>query len=209
MTTREALETAAAARVLTLLGGFTEDGRTTLLLGPDPDAFWPALRSSPEARLPDPVDAWSTRVVTALAREVGAEPRFPFGHPLQPFLTWAMKTGRCHISPVGMLVHDTQGLMVSFRGALTFPHEIALPEAPPTPCTDCDAPCRTACPVHALSPDGYDLPACHAHLDDPRNTCMARGCAVRRACPVSPPRPHAQSAHHMHSFHTTERSPPR
>lgn len=199
------LQTAAAVRGLALLGGFTEDGRTTVLLGPDPATFWPTLQASPEARLPNPVDAWSTRVITEWARDLGADARFPFGHPLQPFLTWAMKTGRCHLSPVGMLVHDTQGLMVSFRGALLFEHDIALPDPPPAPCTDCPAPCRTACPVNALGPDGYDLPECHTWLDDPANTCMDRGCAARRACPVSPPRPDAQSAHHMHSFHSTER----
>ncbi|CTQ51138.1 hypothetical protein [Jannaschia donghaensis] len=205
MTTHDTLVDRAARQALTVLGGFTEDGRTTVLLGPDPDRFWPALQAAPERDLPNPVDTWSTRVVTALADDLGAQARFPFGQPLQPFLTWAMNTGRCHISPVGMLVHDTQGLMVSFRGALLFDHEIALPAAPPKPCDTCTAPCLTACPVDALGPDGYDLPVCHGWLDDPRNTCMDRGCAVRRACPVSQPRPDAQSAHHMASFHTTER----
>lgn len=208
MTDPAALDRGAAARALVLLGGFTEAGRTTVLLGPDPETFWPTLQSAPEASAPNPVDAWSLRVIGDWASDLGATARFPFGTPLQPFLTWAMKTGRCHISPVGMLVHDAQGLMVSFRGALTLPHAVALPDAPPNPCDTCPAPCRTACPVDALGPDGYDLPACHGWLDDPRNVCMDRGCAVRRACPASPPRPDAQSAHHMHSFHTTERAAP-
>ncbi len=203
--TYEDIAGGARARGLAALGGFTEDGRTTILLGPDPGTFWAALRSSPDAALPNPVDAYSARVVTPWAAELKAEARFPFGQPLQPFVTWAMKTGRCHVSPVGMLVHDTQGLMVSFRAALVFDRKIALPAAPPKPCDSCTAPCLTACPVRAIVPDGYDLPVCHAWLDDPRNLCMTRGCAVRRACPASQPRPDAQSAHHMASFHGTER----
>ncbi|WP_347882276.1 hypothetical protein [Jannaschia ovalis] len=119
---------------------------------------------------------------------------------MQPFISWALATGRCHISPAALLVHDALGLMVSFRGALALPFALDLPPAPPSPCDGCPAPCLDACPVGALGP-GYDLAACHGWLDDPRNDCMARGCAARRACPVSPPRPDAQAAHHMAAFH--------
>ncbi|WP_179380337.1 ferredoxin [Jannaschia marina] len=205
MTTWAALDTAARSRALIPLGGFDANGGTTVLLGPDPATFWSALRSAPESGGPHPVDAWSRRVVGELAAALGAEARFPFTRPLQPFVTWATKTGRCHISPVGLLVHDTQGLMVSFRGALVFGHALPLPPAPPSPCDSCAAPCLTACPVGALGPAGYDLHACHGWLDDPANDCMARGCAVRRVCPVSPARPDAQSAHHMAHFHRRER----
>ncbi|MEM7642034.1 MAG: ferredoxin [Pseudomonadota bacterium] len=194
------LETQAKARALTLLGGFQDDGQTTLLLGPDPATFWPTLQAAPDAHAPDPVDAYSTRVITAWATDLGATPSFPFGQPVHPFVTWALKTGRCHISPVGLLVHDGQGLLVSFRGALTFDAPIDLPPPPPNPCPTCPAPCRTACPVDALSRDAYDIPACRAHLATPANTCMPQGCAARRACPLSPPRPDAQAAHHMRAF---------
>ncbi|MEM7711429.1 MAG: ferredoxin [Pseudomonadota bacterium] len=195
-----ALEAQAATRALVVLGGFTEDGATTLLLGPDPATFWPALQTAPEAYGPDPVDRYSTRVLTAWAADLGATALFPFGQPLQPFVTWALRTGRCHVSPVGLLVHDTQGLVVSFRGALRLPHAIDLPDPAPKPCDTCDAPCLAACPVSALTPNGYDIPACRTWLSDPDATCMDRGCAVRRACPVSPPRPDAQAAHHMRAF---------
>lgn len=200
MPTLATLETQAKARALTLLGGFTEAGRTTLLLGPDPETFWPTLQAAPEAHGPDPVDAYSTRVITAWAATLNATPSFPFGHPVQPFITWALKTGRCHISPVGLLVHDSQGLLVSFRGALTFDRALDLPPPPPSPCPTCAAPCRTACPVDALSDQAYDIPTCRSWLSDPRNTCMDQGCAARRACPVSPARPDAQAAHHMRAF---------
>ncbi|SFI45776.1 ferredoxin [Jannaschia pohangensis] len=196
---------AASATGLVLLGGAHIDDGTILLLGPHPQTFWPALQASPHATAANPADAWSTEVIGSMARAFGAEARFPFGTPVQPFVTWALATGWCHISRVGLLVHETQGLMVSFRGALLFADRLDLPPPAPSRCDGCPAPCLDACPVGALTPQGYDLPACHGWLDDPANSCMARGCAVRRACPVSPPRPDAQSAHHMASFHHTER----
>ncbi|WP_298431089.1 ferredoxin [uncultured Jannaschia sp.] len=199
--TWDALAAEATVLGLELLGGMQKGEGTLLLYGPDPARFWRVLQASPEAHAPDPIDRWSARVLTALARDLGGTALFPFGTPRQPFMTWATGTGACHVSPVGLLVHRTQGLNVSFRGAIRVPRRIVLPAPGPSPCVGCPAPCTTACPVLALTSDGYDLPACHAWLDDPRNDCMARGCAVRRACPASPPRPDAQAAHHMAAFH--------
>lgn len=205
----ETLHTQAAARGLTILGGFhpttsdtcPKDTETLVLLGPDPQGFWPALQASPEAGQPDAVDRWSRRVIGTWACDLGAKALFPFGTPVQPFISWALRSGRCHSSPVQLLVHDTQGLMMSFRGALALKTMVELPPAPPKPCDTCaDKPCLTACPVNALGA-GYDTGLCHGHLDVPGNACMAKGCAARRACIVSKPRPDAQSAHHMGYFH--------
>ncbi|WP_308917926.1 ferredoxin [Jannaschia sp. LMIT008] len=192
----------AAARGLTVLGEASADGATVVLLGPDPARFWDILRRSPEWNDPDPVDAWSRRQVAALAAAWGGTPRFPFGEPPEPFMRWALGSGRCHSSPVGMLVHDAQGLMVSFRGAVERPLPSDGPVPTPSPCASCDAqPCRTACPVGALTAGGYDVPACRAYVaSEAGRDCRMRGCRVRRACPVSPPRPDAQSAHHMEAF---------
>ena len=202
--TYAAISEAAAAVALLALGGVArKDGTTLILLGPDPARFWAALQASPEARGPDPVDRWSARVVRALAHDLGGEARFPFGTPHQPFLSWALESGACHVSPVGMLVHETQGLTVSFRGALLLAQTIALPEPAAPPCTGCARPCLSACPVSALGPGGYDTDACHRWLDDPRSRCLGEGCAARNACPVSVPRPAAQAAHHMAHFHGT------
>ena len=189
--------------------GAAEDEGTVVLLGPHPDRFWPILRRAPEWEGPDPVDRWSARVIGAWAAEIGATPRFPFGGPpFEPFLRWAAASGRCHPSPVGPLVHDALGLMVSFRGALHFAEALARPAPPPLPCAGCAAPCATACPVGALSADHpYDVPACHAFLDSPAGAdCLSGGCLARRACPASAPRPAAQSAHHMRHFHRVERA---
>jgi hypothetical protein len=180
--------------------------QSLVLLGPGGPGFWPHVSAAPEFAdaAPDPLDRWSHRVITALAHDLGARAIFPWGGPpWPPFTGWARRSGRAWPSPVGLLVHDSHGLMLSFRGALALPHRLALPAAAARPCDTCaDQPCRSACPVGALSPDGYDVPACKSDLDRPGNTCMARGCAVRRACPASAgaDRTEAQSAFHMGYF---------
>ena len=177
-----------------------------VLLGPEGPGFWPHVTVAPEFAdgAPDPLDRWSRRVIGALARGLGAKALFPFGGPpWPPFTDWARRSGRAWPSPVGLLVHDSHGLMLSYRGALALPHRLALPSAAVRPCDTCaDQPCLTACPVGALSSGGYDVPACKSDLDRPGNDCMARGCAVRRACPVSggAARSEAQSAFHMGYF---------
>ncbi|MFN3970253.1 MAG: ferredoxin [Gemmobacter sp.] len=201
---------------LVLLGGFAaEDAdaslprgtRTMLMIGPGP-GFWPHLTTTAEWHdsQPDPVDRWSRRVIGRIACDLGARALFPFGGPpYAPFYRWALRTGRVHESPVRLLVHDTQGLMVSFRGALALKHATPLPAPPPPPCATCATrPCLTACPPRALTGEGYDIPACHAFLDTTAgDSCMGQGCAVRRACPVSQryDRMPEQSAYHMGRFH--------
>lgn len=210
------LEAAARARHLSLLGGFhpTPDDnvpspcKTLILLGPDEPAFWPAFIQSPEYldQKPDPIDRWSTRMITDWAKTVEGTALFPFGGaPFLPFFTWATRTGRIHASPINFLVHDTAGLFVSFRGALALPYHVEFTPPPPNPCTSCATqPCRTACPVGALVPDGYDVAACKVYLNTPYegSDCVEQGCAVRRACPVSQRfgRVAAQSAYHMRHF---------
>jgi pimeloyl-ACP methyl ester carboxylesterase len=204
------IEQAAADRQLAVMGVVKEDlpegVETLVLLGPGEPGFWAAFTAGPEYRdgRPDPLDRWSERVIGQLAQTLGAEPLFPFGGPpWQPFIRWALASGRAHVSPVGLLVHDSAGLMVSYRGALAFAEDIAAPPPPPKPCLSCaDMPCLSACPVEAFAGGSYDIAACKADLDRSGNDCMARGCAVRRACPVSQRhgRVVAQSAFHMRAF---------
>jgi hypothetical protein len=216
MTDLAAIEDALSPHALTILGGFhpgPDDNvpsatGTLLLLGPRQPEFWPHLTAQPEWQdgLPDPVDRWSRRAIGRLACDLGAKALFPFGGPpYRPFYSWALRTGRIWASPVRLLVHDRQGLMVSFRGALALKDRIALPHPPRRPCDHCkDQPCLTACPPRALTGAGYDVPACHDFLDSlAGRDCMGRGCAVRRACPVSVAhaRMPEQSAYHMQQFH--------
>ena len=203
----------AAACHLEVLGGFAAEGepdlppgtRTLLLLGPREPGFWAAVTASPEWSGPDPVDRWSHRVVGGLAQGLGARALFPFGGPpWLPFYSWALRTGSVWESPVKLLVHGTQGLMVSFRGALALPQAVDLPAPGPRPCDACPKPCLTACPVAALTGAGYDVPRCHAFLDRPEGgACMAGGCRVRATCPASLgyARMAEQSAYHMRQFH--------
>ena len=204
----------AAAEMLVILGGFAaaddpglpKGTRTVLMLGPAA-GFWPHLTAAPERDgAPDPVDRWSRRVIGRIACDLGAKALFPFGGPpWHPFHQWALRTGRVHDSPVRLLVHDAQGLMVSFRGALALQQTLDLPGPGPSPCDTCvGKPCLSVCPPRALTGQGYELPACHRFLDTAAGSdCMTAGCLVRRACPVSQgyDRMPEQSAYHMRQFH--------
>jgi epoxyqueuosine reductase len=185
----------AGTRTLVLIG--TEGGR----------AWWDRVTDSPEWQdgTPDPVDRWSKRVLGGIAARFGGIALFPSdGPPWPPFQRWALATGRVWESPVRLLVHAEAGLWVAFRGALALPFEVALPAAA-RPCDRClTKPCLTACPVGALTEAGYEVPRCRTFLDTPAGAdCMGRGCAARRACPVSQShaRLTAQSAYHMSRFH--------
>jgi epoxyqueuosine reductase len=207
------IATRLAAHQLEILGGFHTDadaalpvGTTTLLLiGPKEPGFWQHLTAQPEwDGAPDPVDRWSRRVIGQLACDIGAKALFPFGGPpYHPFYQWALRTGRVWDSPVRLLVHADQGLMVSFRGALALKEHITVPPAATKPCADCAAPCLAACPAGALGETGYDVPACRAYLSAGDRDCMKAGCLVRRACPVTQAyaRMPEQSAYHMRQFH--------
>lgn len=214
-----ALQARLALERLEVLGGFAvapgEAGfpagtRALLLIGPAEPGFWPHLTAQPEwDGQPDPVDRWSRRVIGRIACDLGAKALFPFGGPpYHPFHRWALRTGQVWDSPVRLLVHARQGLMVSFRGALALQAALELPAPAARPCdacpAPCPAPCLAACPARALTGAGYDLPACHGFLDQPEGqACMTGGCIVRRACPLSAAyaRLPAQSAYHMRQFH--------
>jgi hypothetical protein len=195
------------------LGAFHPDdndysaAQTLILLGPAPN-FWDVFTQSPEYidKTPNPIDRWSKRVIDILAQDLDARPMYPFGGPpYAPFLNWALQTNRAHSSQVGMLVHLDVGLMVSYRGALAFDQHVELPkQGDDNPCHNCATkPCLTACPVTALTPQGYDVPKCKDFLQTSGGTdCMTAGCKVRRACPLSAGagRTEAQSALHMQAF---------
>ena len=135
---------------------------TLILLGPSEPGFWLHFTQSPEWAdgAADPLDRWSTRVIGALAAELGGTALFPFGGPpYHPFYTWALRSGRAWASPVHLLVHDVAGLMVSYRGAVALPRRVALQPVGASPCITCQGqPCRTACPAAALTPANADAP---------------------------------------------------
>ena len=169
------------------------DGRgvgTLMLVGVVGGSCWEAFQASEEShQSPNPLDRWSRRVVTELAAELGADALFPFGGPpFLPFIPWAQRAEDIHPSPIGPLIHPEYGLWHAYRGALAFAESMDLPaiEKRPRPCDTCaDKPCLSACPVEAFSGDGYDVPACIAHIAEARVADgLGGGCLARRACPV-------------------------
>ena len=211
------LQARLAPHFLQVLGSFQPDANddmpewvaSVVMLGPAEPGFWPHLTSQSEWAdgQPDPMDRWSRRVIGGLACDLGGKAWFPFGGPpYHPYYRWALRTGQVWESPVRLLVHATQGLMVSFRGALALRSQIDLP-ASPKPCDTCARPCLSACPADALTGAGYDVPTCHDFLNQPQGAdCLSSGCHVRRACPVSQAyaRLPEQSAYHMSRFHKAE-----
>lgn len=204
------IEDAASGRHLAIMGALYPSDlagvETLILLGPKEPGFWPHFFHTAEYvdGLPDPMDRWSTRVIDDLAAQFGGQAFYPFGGPpYQPFYQWALATGRAWPSPINLLVHDTAGLLVSYRGALGLSERLEVPELPPPPCDSCaDQPCRTACPVGAFDSGGYDVPACKAHITRSEGADCMRGCLARRACPISAryPRNENHSAFHMEAF---------
>ena len=125
-----AIQALAAPHFLEIFGAFhatPEDDcppGTMVLLAPLEPGFWGHVTGEPEFidGAPDPLDRWSSRVIGALGSQTGGSTHFPFGGPpYAPFIRWATRTGRAWPAPVGMLVHDTAGLMISIRGAILLP----------------------------------------------------------------------------------------
>lgn len=222
------LEHAASTVGLRLRGGFypTEADQvpalasglspsTLVLIGNVGLSLWPSFSGSVEAAdgAPDPLNRWTQRVIRGIAREVGAEPLFPFGGPpYLPFQRWAMRAEAVAPSPLGILIHPDYGLWHAYRGALAFAESLALPPRVerPRPCDSCaDRPCLSTCPVGAFSGQGYDVPACIGHIGSPAGeACMSGGCLARRACPVGRDQGYgpAQARFHMTAFLAARRN---
>lgn len=185
------------------------DGRKTetlVLAGNAGPGMW-AVFSNSEWSAADPLDSWSRAVLEPIAARFGGAAIFPVGGPpYVPFLHWAQRAGPVRPSPVRILIHPDYGLWHAYRGAIALPVRLDLPppEVRPYPCDSCaEKPCLSACPVGAMTADGYDIPACTDYLEGlGKRDCAAVGCNVRRACPVGrtyayePP----QAAFHMAAF---------
>ena len=182
--------------------GFLEAGGTLFLIGSGRTGYWEHLQDQPEFvdGSPDPLDRWSRRVISNLSAALGGNAYFPFGGPPHlPFQRWATKSERCWQSPVGLLVHDTRGLFISFRGAVMIPSSIDLPPASSRPCDNCaERPCLSSCPVDALNGTGFDTGRCAGYIASDGCDCLNHGCAVRRSCPFSPTETISSEQHHFH-----------
>lgn len=184
--------------------GAAESG-TLLLVGVIGGGTWQYFARSRPADA-DPLDAWTKRLVGAVAAEIGAVPVYPSDRPYRPFQQWAKRAEPVFESPLGLLIHPVYGLWHAYRAALSLPGHIELPQRPPqpSPCASCaDRPCLAACPVGAFTGTGYDVAACAGHLAGAKGAeCLSGGCRARDACPVGRNHryPDAQIRFHMAAF---------
>lgn len=223
------LETKLTPHGLIARGGFhpeSDDGfadftdhpvETVVIVGNAGPAMWaPFLATNPDLTAANPMNAhpmndWAEAVIAPIAAGLGATPVYPWqGPPWPPFQRWSKRAETIWSSPIGMLIHPEYGLWHAYRSALLFRDRFALP-APATaarPCDTCaDRPCRSACPVDAFTDDGYDVPACYAHISTPAGQdCIDLGCRARRACPVGTSYTYLpeQAAYHMGRFRDAE-----
>ncbi|MEZ5295314.1 MAG: hypothetical protein R2697_03270 [Ilumatobacteraceae bacterium] len=218
MTSYHDLASAIAPTGMVLRGGFAvepddqvqalADGRrpsTVVIVGNVGGAMWPVFRAE-ERDEPDPLDAWTRRRLRPVAERFGAEFVHPSDEPFQPFQRWAQRASDVWQSPIGLLVHPTDGLWHALRGAFLFAGPVdGIPSVgnATSPCVGCAAPCLTTCPVDAFTAEGYDHESCRGHIrSGAEPACLEQGCAARRACPVNATGHYGpdQMRFHMHAF---------
>jgi len=196
----------AAWRSASLLPG----ARTAIVVASGGRSLWSAFAASPEFRGgPDPLDAYTRRVVTGATRTLatgGAPSRALFaferrGGAYADFVALGAAAGLGAPSRLGLLVHPVVGPWLSLRAVVlteaSWPAE--RPQAPAgfDPCAGCPAPCEAACPGRALAAAGFDGAACGRQRA--RDPACAASCAARRACVLGPEHAYAPEAlaHHM------------
>jgi len=167
--------------------------QTVVLIGPKGGSNWSHFRAWQSSQTDrggaDPLDNWSKAVLTPIAENLGAAVWFPSDPPWQPFQSWAKAAEGLKPSPLGLLIHPEFGVWHSYRGALGF--DVDLGNEPGSeknhPCDKCaERPCLSACPVHAITENGFAVASCRAHLktEPGQAGCVKSGCLARNACPV-------------------------
>ena len=171
-----------------------EEAATLILVGNVGSSLWEGFAGSGHAgRSEHPLDEWSREVVSALARECGAEPLFPFGGPpFLPFIRWAERADTVWPSVMGPLIHPPFRPVACVSGALSFARRVDLPPREPAgarPCDECpDRPCLIPCPVGAVRDGAFDAAGCAAWLGGSAAVRVPRSGVPRPACVPGRPR---------------------
>ena len=195
METAGELDEALAAHGLLALG----TNGTLALVGNAGAAMWRAFSRGRRGE-PNPLDAWTRRVVEPSARKMGARAAYPFDDPPPPFVSWSRSLDISRISPIGLAIYSVYGFWHAYRAALLWNIDGKARASRPSgrspdaadrsaplvdPCTSCSAPCLSTCPVGAFTVDGYDVAACKSHVATVAGwDCLEQGCRARRTCPV-------------------------
>lgn len=138
---------------------------------------------------PDPLDAYTRRLVedlfAPLARAgISLEIRYPFWNEEAPLPFQAIgRAAGLAPSLLGLDLHPRFGPWVAYRALVLLDRPLEeTPISPFDPCASCPAPCIEACPVDAVSREGWDAHRCFDFRRD-EGGC-AEGCHARLACPV-------------------------
>jgi len=177
--------------------------RSAIVVGNAGRALWDRFLAAPEfAREPDPLDAYTRRVLDEAVRLT--TPRAAVGFYADqrqgqylPLVKLAQRAGFGTPGRVGVLIHPVYGPWISIRAVL-LAHESLAAAQPASfePCSGCPAPCAAACHGQVVGARGVDVAGCyHVRLTNP---ACALACDARSACVVGPEHAYsrAQIAHH-------------
>lgn len=109
----------------------------------------------------------------------------PASEPPLPLLTLLAAAGWLRPGPFMNTLHARYGSWWAVRAVIALDAEAdaSLPALGATPCTDCPAPCVSACPAGAVGSAGWDAHRCLAQRTAPDSACAAR-CPARESCPA-------------------------
>jgi epoxyqueuosine reductase QueG len=169
--------------------------RSVIVVGNGGGAFWGAFqaacaRNPGRREVAHPLDAFTREVVDAAVARVGIAGvvLYPFDFPAVPvsFVRLGECAGLGRRSLLGVLLHPVYGPWIALRAAVAVPDAVAAPRPADgfDPCPGCvERACIAACPAHAVSKVGWDVPRCaafRARDDDPCAAC----CHARVECVI-------------------------
>ena len=83
--------------------------RSVTLVGNAGSEMWQAFQAKRRDE-PHPLDSWTRRVLTPIAKDFGMGAVFPFtGPPFLPFLAWGARAGAFFESPMTPAIHPRYG----------------------------------------------------------------------------------------------------